>query len=395
MGLISWLIERFGGTAPLNPSQDIIAEYEDIVADIYVRELALWNSINLIANAVSKCEIKTFTLGKEVKEREYYLWNYEPNKNQNSSVFMHKLISQLYLNNECLVIDQDGQLLVADAFQKTPYALYGDRFTQVRVGDFMFAKTFEQADVLYFRLAERDMRKVIDGLYQSYARLLAYSMKSYQKSRGLKGVFKYDTIPVAGTDQRAAFDSLINEKFKTFLEANNGVIPLAKGQEFTEVSNRATYSQESSRDIRAMIDDVCDFTAKAIGIPPALLRGDVQGTKDALDHLLTFCIDPLVDQLAEEINRKRIGYRWFSQGSYIQIDTKAIKHVDLLSVSTAIDKLISSGVFCVNDIRRIVGEPPIEEDWANEHFITRNYMPFEEALKIMKGGESGENDLGS
>jgi HK97 family phage portal protein len=387
LGLISWLVDRFGGPVSVSYNGDLFEEYEDLVGDIYIRELAFLSAVNLVANAVSKCEFKTFTKGKEEKGREYYLWNLEPNKNQNSSVFIHKLISKLYRNNECLVIDQSGQLLVADNFNRKPYALYEDVFTQVQVGDFTFDRSFAQSEVLYFNLTESDTKKVVDGLYNSYSKLITYSMKAYQKSRGTKGIFQYDTLPVAGTPERDAFDKLINEKIKKWLDGDSAALPLGRGQEWKELEKK-TYSSESTRDIKALVDDISDFTARAFGIPPALLRGDVQDTSKAVDQLLTFCIDSLVDMIQEEINRKRNGYAGFSQGTYLKIDTKTMKHVDLLSVSTAIDKLISSGAFCVNDIRELVGEPVIEEDWANEHFITRNYMPFEEALKALKGGET-------
>jgi HK97 family phage portal protein len=387
LGLISWLVDRFGSPIPVSYNGDLLEEYEDLVGDIYIRELAFLSAVNLVANAVSKCEFKTFTKGKEEKGREYYLWNLEPNKNQNSSVFLHKLISKLYRNNECLVIDQNGQLLIADNFSRKPYALYEDVFTQVQIGDFTFDRSFAQSEVLYFNLTESDTKKVVDGLYNSYSKLITYSMKAYQKSRGTKGIFQYDTLPVAGTPERDAFDKLINEKIKKWLDGDSAALPLGRGQEWKELEKK-TYSSESTRDIRALVDDISDFTARAFGIPPALLRGDVQDTSKAVDQLLTFCIDPLVDMIQEEINRKRNGYAGFSQGTYLKIDTKTMKHVDLLSVSTAIDKLISSGVFCVNDIRELVGEPIIDEPWAYEHFITRNYMPFEEALKALKGGET-------
>lgn len=387
MGLISWLVDRFGSPIPVSYNGDLFEEYEDLVGDIYIRELAFLSAVNLVANAVSKCEFKTFTKGKEEKGREYYLWNLEPNKNQNSSVFLHKLISKLYRNNECLVIDQNGQLLIADNFSRKPYALYEDVFTQVQIGDFTFDRSFAQSEVLYFNLTESDTKKVVDGLYNSYSKLITYSMKAYQKSRGTKGIFQYDTLPVAGTPERDAFDKLINEKIKKWLDGDSAALPLGRGQEWKELEKK-TYSSESTRDIRALVDDISDFTARAFGIPPALLRGDVQDTSKAVDQLLTFCIDPLADMIQEEINRKRNGYAGFSQGTYLKIDTKTMKHVDLLSVSTAIDKLISSGVFCVNDIRELVGEPIIDEPWAYEHFITRNYMPFEEALKALKGGET-------
>lgn len=389
MGLISWLKEKFSGE-PVPLGWEELFEDEEfaaLVADIHIREMAFWSAVNLVANAVSKCEFKTYLNGKEAKGREYYLWNLEPNKNQNSSGFIHKWIAQLYRKNECLIVEQNGQLLVADDFNRKPYALLEDVFTQVTVGDFTFQRSFVQSEVLYYKLSECNMKKVINALYESYSKLIAYSMKAYQRSRGTKGIFKYETIPVAGSKEREAFDALINEKIGKWLSGDSAALPLGKGQDWKELEHK-TYTSESTRDIRAQIDDVSDFTAKGFGIPPALLRGDIQDTSKAVDQLLTFCIDPLMDMLQEEINRKRSGYDGFSKGTYVQIDTKQIKHVDLLSVSTAIDKLISSGAFCVNDIRELVGEPIIDEPWANEHFITRNYMPFEEALKFLKGGET-------
>lgn len=393
MGLISYLQEKLGGKAvPLNGCDwELFEEYAELVGEQCYRELAFWSAVNVISNAVSKCEFRTFVNGKETKGPEYYRWNIEPNQNQNSSGFIHKWIAQLYRHNECLIVEHNGNLYVADSFTKTPYALYDDIFSNVSIGDFSFSRTFTQSEVLYWQLSERDMRKVVDAIYSGYSKLLAYSMKAYQKSRGTKGIFKYESLPAAGTEQRERFDNLINERIGKWLNSDNSALPLGLGQEWKELTQK-TYSSESTRDIRAMVDDISDFTAKAFGIPPALLRGDVQGVSDALDQFLTFCIDPLVDMLQEEINRKRYGLRGMKNGNYLQIDTKTIKHIDLMSVSANIDKLISSGVFCINDILRMVGEPEIDEPFANEHFITKNYMPFEEALKQANALKGGENE---
>lgn len=382
-----WLLEKLGGDKSRVSSEEIeAAEFYGLSAELHVRELAFWSCVNTIANAVSKCEFKTFVLGKEVKGPEWYAWNVEPNRNQNSSAFLHKLITQLYRHNEALVVEQSGQLVVADSFSRKPYALYDDVFSQVQVGDFTFERTFFQSEVLYFQLGERDMRLLVNGLYEVYRKLLDYGMRSYQKSRGTKGVLEVDTMASGDPKFQAAYDDIKNQRFRTFAEAENAVLPLWKGMKYSDLGSK-TYSNEGTRDIRAMIDDVSDFTAKAFGVPPALLSGEVEGTKEAMDHFLTFCIDPLCDMLQEEINRKRSGMAGVLAGTYVQIDTKCIKHVDLLSVATAIDKLISSGAFCINDIREVVGEPPIDEPWAWQHFMTKNYATVSELLKALQGGE--------
>lgn len=384
MGLIKFLASKFGTKSIPLSGDELDAALEEIYTEIHIREMAFWSTVNIIANAVSKCEFKTYNRGKEIKGEEYYMWNIEPNKNQNSSAFIHRWMAQLYRNNECLIIEQGGHLLVADSFNKKEYAFYEDEFTDVTVKGFSLNKVFKQSEVLYWQLSEKDMRKVTNALYASYSKLIFYSMKAYQKSRGTKGTFNYETLPVSGTEERKFFDELITKKFKTFMDSGDAIIPLGKGQSYTDIGSK-TYANESTRDIRALIDDISDFTAKGFNVPPALTRGDVQGTKDAVENLLTFCIDPLVDMLQEEINRKRIGRVEYLKGTKVQIDTTTIKHIDLFSVTAAIDKLISSGCFCVNDIRKAMGQEPIDEEWADQYFMTKNYTSIEEILKSIEG----------
>jgi len=387
LSLITYIKDFLGVGTPAT-KEIPTEEFFNIVTEIHIRELAFWSSVNMIANSISKCEFKTFKENKEVKTNEYYLWNIEPNKNQNSSEFTHKLISQLYRNNECLVVESGGQLLVADSFSVEEFVLKENIFSGVSVGLFTFQKTFTMSEVMYFKLSEKDMRQVTNGIYEGYGKLIAYGMKAYQKSRGNRGVLNYETIASGNEAAKTAFDDLMNNRFKKFFTAENAVLPLPKGYEYTDIGSK-TYSNEGTRDIRAMADDISDFTAKGFGIPPALAKGDLAGIKDAMDSYLTFCIDPLADMISEEINRKRNGYAGFSQGTYLKIDTKSILHVDLLSVSVAIDKLIASGAFTINDIRKLVGEQPIDEVYANTHFITKNYSSVEEVLAALGGGLNG------
>jgi len=388
LSLMTWIRDFMSGGA-LTKTQTTDEEFYNIVTEIHIRELAFYSCVNMIASSVSKCEIKTFKNNVEVKEKEYYLWNVEPNINQSSSVFMHKLISQLYKNNEALVIEQNGQLLVADHFQQREYALRECLFEGVTVGDFSFGKTFSMSEVMYFKLSEKNMREVTNGIYEGYGKLIAYGMKAYQKSRGNRGILNYETISQGNEAAKIAFDDLMNNRFKKFFTAENAVLPLPKGYTYEDIGSK-TYSNEGTRDLRAMADDIFDFTAKATGIPPALAKGDIAGIKDAILSYLTFCIDPVILMITEEINRKRSGFAGFKQGTYVKINTKAILHVDLLSVSNAIDKLIASGAFTINDIRKLVGEDEIKEEYANTHFLTKNYSTVEEVLAAL--GEPGNNN---
>jgi len=381
VSLITWLVNRISGTP--EPTKVEVEEFYNIQAELVIRNLAFQTAVNLIANSVSKCEFKTFFKHEEVKKQEYYLFNVEPNKNQNSSEFIHKWISKLYEENECLIIESNDQLLVADTFRKKEYALFDYTFSGVTVNQYEFNKSFSMSDVLCFKLNNKDIRKLVNGMYESYGKLITYGQKSYGKSRGSKGIVDISTLAQNAPKFKETYEKMMNENFKKFFEADNAVLPLFEGYKYTDIGSK-TYSNEGTRDIKAMVDDIYDFTARAFGIPPALLKGDVANLGDTVvNNYLTFCVDPLTDMLQEEINRKRSGYNGFVQGTYLEIDTKAIKHIDLLSVSTSIDKLIGSGAFCINDIRKLVGDKEINEPWADQHWITKNYSSVEDLLKAI------------
>ena len=86
-----------------------------------MRELCFWTCVNMIANALGRCEVRTFRGGKEIREKEYYLWNVSPNVNQNSTAFWHQLAARLYLDNEALIVntmsrEEMDALVVADSW---------------------------------------------------------------------------------------------------------------------------------------------------------------------------------------------------------------------------------------------------------------------------------------
>lgn len=396
---MAW-IEKWRKASPKRVSiKEILSDpsVQGAVMDVYIRELAFWTCVNKIANAISKCEIRTYKNGKEVKEKEYYLWNVEPNRNQNATAFFTKLIGQLYRNNEALVVEVNGQLYVADSYGKENYALKDWVFTGITIDDYQLSESRRMAEVLFFELNSRDMRVLLAGMYESYAQLLVYAQNAYRKSRGHKGVLDIAGIAQEQDNFEKTFEELMTNHFKTFFEKDNAVLPLFDGYTYTDISQNAkTYSTESTRDIKALVDDIFEFTARGFAFPPSLAKGDVQDTSKAVDELLTFVIDPLVKMIQQEINRKRSGYSGWKKGTYIRVDTLAVKHIDIFDIATPVDKLISSGAFTINDILEVIGKPRIEEEWADQHFMTKNYSIVQDMLDEMRSetviNEGGEKN---
>jgi HK97 family phage portal protein len=378
------LIKKLGGSSTTRITVDDIMKDKDVQSamyEVYLRELAFWTCVNKIANAISKCEFKTYIKKKEVKGQEYYLWNYEPNQNQNATSFMNKLIGKLYRNNECLVVEVNNHIYVADSYSKEVLALKEYRFSGITFDGYELSETREMSEVMFFELNSENMRNLTNGMYETYSKLLIYAQDAYKKSRGKKGILNIGAIAQESENFDETFQELMSTHFKNFFESDSAVLPLFDGYEYQDISESGkTYSTESTRDIKSLADDIFEFTARAFSFPPSLAKGDVQDTGKAIDELLTFVIDPLIKMLQQEINRKRNGYTGFKAGNYVKIETLAVKHIDIFDIATPVDKLISSGAFTINDILEVLGKPKIEEDWANQHFMTKNYSKIQDLL---------------
>lgn len=390
MGFKDWIIHLLGGGKNKKVGIDEImtdVNVQDSIYEIYLRELAFWSCVNKIAGAIVKCEFQTFRNHKEIHGEEYYLWNYEPNSNQNAATLIFKLIGILYKKNEALIVEVGRNIYVADSYEKEIFALKEYRFKNVEIDGYTLSETFSMSDVLFFQLNSADMRKLVNGMYEAYSKLLTHAQNAYRRSRGRKGILNISATAEQSDAFDQEFDDLMTKHFKNFFEKENAVLPLFAGYEYTDISqNVKTYSSESTRDIKALADDIYDFTARAFSFPPPLAKGDVQDTEKAVDELLTFVVDPLVKILQTEINRKRYGLNGIKNGDYIKINTLAVKHIDIFDIATPMEKLISSGVFTVNDILKVLKMQTVDEEWANQHFITKNYATIQELLNDLGGG---------
>lgn len=407
-----WLVNKLG---TLTRREVSVSELFGAAQEVCIRELAFSTCVNMVANAVGRCEFKTYRNGSPLKGEEYYLWNVEPNTNQNSTDFLHKVVHQLFTQNEALIIStmrrsgsklrkvaddleqQDENylkemLVVADDFiPPTLYPAKMNEYKDVTVGEFTYDKTFRENEVLHLRLNSRNIKPVIDAMYQSYHRLVAAAMTDFRWRNGKHLKVHVSQSAQGDDDFEKTFAAMINEQVRPFFNADSAVLPEFEGYKYDGLGDAGS-AQTPSRDIRALVDDIFDFTARGFCIPPVLLFGDVAGTQDAMTRWLTTCIDPLCDQFQEEINRKRYGYTAWQAGTYLQIDTSSILHFDLFASAANVEKLIGSGAYCINDVRVAAGQPPIDEPWAWQHWLTLNIATIESAARAVnsngKGGES-------
>jgi len=360
--------------------------------ELQVEMFAVRMAINMIAGAVAKCEIKTFEKYKEKKGKEYYLWNVEPNINQNSTEFIQELVSQLILKNECLVVEANGQLIVAESFEKAEYALLPTTFTRVTRKEFTFEKTFYMQDVLYFKLNNTDIAALLGQLLAGYSTLLSMSIKKYKRSGGRKGIAKISKGRSGDANFQKNIEKMFTTDFKNYFEKENAVVPLMEGIDYTEIAAPgSTKAANEISDITNITKEAFARVAQAFRIPPALLQGETADMDSLINDFLTFGIDPIADLISTEINRKRNGEESYLKGTFLKIDTTCIKHVDIFDIAEQADKLIASGVASIDELREKIGLMPLLTWWSQKHWMTKNYETLK-ATEAEQGKEGGNTD---
>lgn len=370
-------------TSLLNPKKYGGKSAKTIVADlkeeIYFRELAFHTAISYAANGVAKCEFKTYKNNEEIREGDYYTLNYSPNINQNSSQFWHKVIEQLFYKGEALVIPKsDGTLYCADSYGEEPYPFLGNKYTGIVIDGFQLDRSYHASEVFLFKLDNAELKKLVDGLYHSYGKMLAYAMKSYGKSNAEKYKLHIDDQKAGDEEFNEEYNDYIEGELKNFISSNEAVYPEFEGYELSDMTPKNNVKDSS--DIRNLRKDIFETVAQAVKIPLALMTGNITNITEIANAFVSFTIEPITEMIAEELTRKN-GYSNWKSGNFIEVDTSMIKHKDIFELADSVEKFIGSGVFCVDEVRGLLKHRPLGTEFSKTHFVTKNFDTAENSLK--------------
>lgn len=345
---------------------------------LYFKELALNIAKTYIANTISKCEFLVYENGKEVHNELYYALNVSPNYNQNSSQFLHQLVSTLYDKTETLVIPKANRLYVAESFAVDKRPMQENVFTGVSVEGLQIHKHFKASDAFYFKLDDVGVKKQIDGLYATYQQLLSCAVTSYKRGNGQKYKLILDNTKAGDSKFVEQFNTSIKEQLRTFIESDSAVYPQYRG---TDLQTIGGGTGVASTDVIQLRKEVFEVVAQAFKIPLPMMYGNITNMQEIVKVYLSFCIDPLADMLGEELTRKTNTFKTWNGGkNYVKVDTSRINHFDILDVADKADKLVASGVASIDEVRRVLDMPALETEFSQKHWITKNYSDVSSSL---------------
>lgn len=336
-----------------------------------VEAFALYTVIGFIADILASCEFRTYSDSKPVKNKLWHTLNILPNRNSTKAEFWQEYWQRLLLFGEALIVPRNGELIIAESFVKDEYVAFDTVFRQIQRNDFDMG-ALRASEVFYIKRSAGAVRTVVSSVLSGYAELIGSAADVVKNEGSNKGTLEIPAL-AKGKDFEEHYRRLMEEYFKTFFKNKNAVIPLHSGMKYIPV-NASKGTTSSANNYKTLFDDAVKRCAQAYGVAPALVSGDVAGIDDALKLTLTTCIDPLAEAAGAMLTaRNYTAEQILDKGKYIKLDTSGIEHMNVFSLAANIDKLISDGMYSIDELRLKLGDYALGEEWSSKHYITKNY----------------------
>lgn len=359
---------------------------DDESARAYLKIMAKNTVLDFVARTMSTLEVK-FKNKDGTTDWEYIL-NVRPNNDMSAATFWEKFFYRLMDDNEVLVIfTEDNQLLIADDFSRTEYAVYDDVFTGVTVKDYIFKKSFNMSDVIYIEYNNDKLDRFTKGLFEDYSELFGRIIEIAMRNNQIRGSVSINATATAnekkdenGKTRTEKLQEYVDKIYQAFKTKSVAIVAKVKNIDYEEYTNKQGVSNQSLDELNKMKTSLIDDVANAIGVPTALIYGEKADLDSNLDAFRKLCIAPLIKKLQDELMAKIITKKEYQKGERIKVSK--VLPVSILENATQIDKIVSSGTFLRDEVREVTDYDPLPNGEGQQLIMTKNYE------KVTKGGEN-------
>ena len=352
----------------------------------YIYTLAEAHAIDLIAKTISKCEIQTFEMknNKIVENRGELYWtlNLQPNYNENGTRFMYKLATKLLTKGNALVIinkkAKNNLLYVADTYEASNDILYGKTFKNATVIDdegnsLPINKTYNQNNSIYYSLVNTELIRASESFKNNISKVIKSAQKSFIRANTDRWQIKFPgeqpTMIDPKTNKPITYDAYKEKLVEGLFSEKDAIVLLAQ---MFELVNLNKDTNKNLTDFETIFVRTSNSVAQKWNIPLDIFFGNKTEKSTGNSDFITFAVDIYFELIEDGLNVSLVGKEDFLKGEYVQFNRTNIVHKDVLDCGTGIDKLTANR-FSRNEINKLLRLPQIDEDWANEHALTKNY----------------------
>ncbi|WP_348922069.1 phage portal protein [Enterococcus rotai] len=359
---------------------------DDTARRSYLKIMAKNTVLDFVARTMSTLKIK-FKNKESTTDWEYVL-NVRPNLDMSAAIFWEKFFFRLLDENEVLVIfTDDNQLLIADDFTRTEYAVYDDVFANVMVKGYVFQKKFSMSDVIYIEYNNETLDRFTKGLFDDYSELFGRIIEIAMRNNQIRGSVSIDATGTMsdekgkdGKTRSQRLQNYVDKIYNTFSTKAVAIVAKVNGVDYEEYTNKQGVSNQSLDELNKMKSSLIDDIANAIGVPTALIYGEKAELDSNIKAFRKLCIAGLVKKLQDELMAKILTRQEYGKGERIKVTN--VLPISILENATQIDKVVSSGTFLRDEVREETDYDPLPDGEGKQLIMTKNYQ------KVLRGGEN-------
>lgn len=334
-----------------------------------LRLSAVYRCVEVISSSVAQLPIELYSIdeqGFRTYNRNHkvaYLLATEPNEYMTRYNFMKVVVASILLRGNAfaqVIRDQDG-------YPKTLMLLDNDRVTITNGIYRIDGKKIDRANILHFLNFSEDGINGISVLTHA-SRTLSLAANSEKHASGffknganLSGVLTVQSSLNKG--QKDAIKQSWADTFDPVTGTPNGIAVLEGNMEFAPISiNPADAQLLETRQFNVV--DICRF----FGVSPVkafdLSKSSYSTVEATQLSFLTDTLSPLLENIELELERKLLLPSERTKYD-VQFNVEALLRVDKNSLAEYYQKLFNVGAITINEIRRELNLPKIENGDLN------------------------------
>lgn len=352
-----------------------------------IETLAIEKAIDMIAKVIAKCEFVVVRKNKEgkfedVKDDVYYRLNILANPNQTGTEFWKEVMRTYFRQNEALIVILDSGMYLANSFVVDEAVFYERTYSNIQIDNLMLKRNFKASEVIHLKCKNQKIENLVTKANELYSNLVEIAESGYRVANAKKFSLKIPgQVSIQGQDGKPLTQNEYAKSIEDQLTSKETkVILSAVGINLDEIKSDGKSQIE---DVTKLENAIIENVAFIFDIPIDVFIGKTTEKSNAMNDFITFAISSVIEDIDDSINARVVTKKEFLSGAMIYIDKSRIKHVDVIESATNIDKLYADG-FSHNNIRKLIGWHRLDEEWADEHNVTKNYG------NVSGGGETSE-----
>lgn len=357
---------------------DFLVDYVDNSKAL--AELALETGIGRIAGMISKCGFHVFSADNT--DLIDYRLNVKPNENQTASDFWSKAVIRMIKNADgCLIIPLGNKgLFMADSWSTDSAVTSEIKYFNVTItngeNSLTLNKIFKASDVIRLKYTNPRITNLLNEANGDFSEMFGAATTGFSAKAPKIAV----TVPgqLSIRDSTTGKPITSNEYAQQIAEkiGSTQIKSIVKHSGI-DVSTIDCKSSLSSTDLENLRQSIYGNVAAALGVPTSVLMGNV--AEQANNEFLTYACEPIIKAIDDALNGTLLTKEEYARGDRILINTLSMKHIDVIESAAKLDKLYSNG-WNHNDILKLLGQPTINEEWAEKRRFTKNYTGNEDEI---------------